>query len=161
MEVKNIPLGDLIPYEKNAKKHPAEQIEHIANSLKQFGWKQPLVIDKNNVVIVGHGRLLGAKKLGLETAPCIIADDLTDDEIKAYRLADNKLNESEWDLDLLDFELGEIELDMSEFGFDLGFGEDELPTQTIKQGEEINLDEYEDDFFECECPKCGFRFNRK
>lgn len=125
MQIHDIPIGKLIAYDKNAKIHSDKQNREIANSLLRFGWKQPLVIDRNNVLIVGHGRLEGAKIASLTdsrflTAPCIIADDLTDEEIKAYRLADNKLNESPWDFDLLDEELQDItEIDMSDFGFNL------------------------------------------
>ena len=126
MQTVDIPISELKAYDKNAKIHDAKQNEQIANSLLRFGWKQPLVIDKDNVLIVGHGRLEGAKIASKTdkrflTAPCIIADDLTEEEIKAYRLADNKLNESPWDFDLLDEELQDItEIDMSDFGFDLG-----------------------------------------
>jgi len=114
------------PYERNAKKHPDDQVGHIANSLKRFGWKQPLVVDKDGVVVVGHGRLLAAKKLGLKSVPCVCADDLTEDEIKAFRLADNKTNESAWDDELLDLELDELaeldDIDMSDYGFELSDG---------------------------------------
>lgn len=125
MNIQWMDINSVKPYERNAKKHPEEQVEHIANSLKRFGWKQPLVIDKDGVIVVGHGRLLGAKRLGLETVPCVLADDLTEAEIKAYRLADNKLNESDWEIDLIDLELDELELtdiDMSDFGFELSDG---------------------------------------
>ena len=118
------------PYERNAKKHPDDQVGHIANSLKRFGWKQPLVVDKDGVVVVGHGRLLAAKKLGLKSVPCVCADDLTEDEIKAFRLADNKTNESAWDDELLDLELDELaeldDIDMSDYGFELSDGVDTL-----------------------------------
>ena len=114
------------PYERNAKKHPDDQVGHIANSLKRFGWKQPLVVDKDGVVVVGHGRLLAAKKLGLKTVPCVCADDLTEAEIKAFRLADNKTNESAWDDDLVELELDELaeldDIDMSDYGFELSDG---------------------------------------
>lgn len=126
MDIKMINISDVIPYEKNAKKHPEEQVEHIANSIKRFGWKQPIVIDKENVVVVGHGRLLAAHKLGYEQVPVLYADDLTEDEIKAFRLADNKTNESEWDEELLDLELEELEpledIDMADFGFEINDG---------------------------------------
>ena len=118
MIIQEINVNDITPYAKNAKKHPQTQVDYIANSLQEFGWKQPLVIDKDNVIVCGHGRLLAAKQLGMETVPCIYADDLTDDQIKAFRLADNKTNESDWDLDLLMPELDDIDLDMSLFGFD-------------------------------------------
>jgi hypothetical protein len=130
MQTVDIPISELKAYDKNAKIHDAKQNEQIANSLLRFGWKQPLVVDRNNVLIVGHGRLEGAKIASLTdsrflTAPCIIADDLTDEEIKAYRLADNKLNESPWDFDLLSDELSDITvLDMSEFGFDVSAFDD-------------------------------------
>ena len=118
LKIEYLPVGSLKPYEKNAKKHPAEQVEHIANSIREFGFRQPLVIDKDNVLVIGHGRLLAAKKLGLDTVPCVRADDLTDEQIKALRLADNKTNESEWDFDLLDGELDDIfDIDMEQFGF--------------------------------------------
>lgn len=132
------------PYERNAKKHPDDQVGHIANSLKRFGWKQPLVVDKDGVVVVGHGRLLAAKKLGLKTVPCVCADDLTDDEIKAYRLAENRLSESAWDKTLLEFELDALpKIDMSDFGFDVdAFKKQELEAPEVEftevLGEEHN-----------------------
>lgn len=126
LKIEYLPVGSLKPYEKNAKKHPAEQIEHIANSIREFGFRQPLVIDKDNVLVIGHGRLLAAKKLGLDTVPCVRADDLTEEQIKALRLADNKTNESEWDFSLLDGELDDIfDIDMEQFGFQLGIDDEE------------------------------------
>ena len=118
-------IRELKPYKKNAKKHPKEQVEQIANSIKEFGFTQPVLIDKNNCVVAGHGRILGAKKAGLKEVPTLCLDDLTEEQIKAYRLADNKLNESEWDFNLLDEELGMLadDVDMSMFGFD--FSEEE------------------------------------
>lgn len=112
------PIKELKPYKKNAKKHPKEQVEQIANSIKEFGFTQPVLIDKNNCVVAGHGRILGAKKVGLKEVPTLCLDDLTEEQIKAYRLADNKLNESEWDSGLLKESLDEIlDLDMEMFGF--------------------------------------------
>lgn len=115
---------ELTPYERNAKQHPPEQIEHIANSIREFGFRQPLVIDADNVVVIGHGRLLAAKMLGLDKVPCTRADDLTEAQIKALRLADNKTNESEWDFGTLDGELEGLRLDfdMSKFGFEIPGG---------------------------------------
>ena len=111
---------DLKPYEKNAKKHDKKQIERIANSIKEFGFRQNLVVDSSNTVIIGHGRLEAAKLLGMDKLPCIQIDDLTEEQIKALRLADNKVAESEWDFDLMAAELeGITELDMSAFGFEL------------------------------------------
>lgn len=125
LKIEYLPVSVLKPYEKNAKKHPDDQVEHIANSIREFGFRQPLVIDKENVLVIGHGRLLAAKKLGLDSVPCVCADDLTDEQIKALRLADNKTNESEWDFDLLGGELDDIfDIDMEQFGFELEDDED-------------------------------------
>lgn len=135
------PIGELKPYKKNAKKHPKEQIEQIANSIKEFGFTQPVLIDRHNNVVAGHGRVLGAKKAGLTEVPTLCLDDLTEEQIKAYRLADNKLNESDWDDVLLGQSLDEIvELDMSLFGFDLGEAvEKEEQKYTMK----TNIPQYE------------------
>lgn len=125
MQIVELNIDELKPYKKNAKKHPEAQIEHIANSLREFGWKQPVVIDRDNIIICGHGRVLAAKKLGWDKIPVLYADDLTEDQIKAFRLADNKTAESDWDFELLMPELDDIDLDMSLFGFDFSDGEDE------------------------------------
>lgn len=119
MNIQQISINDLKPYPQNAKKHPAEQVEHIANSIREFGWQQPIVVDKDNVVVIGHGRLLAAKKLGLKQVPVVKADGLSEQQIKALRIADNKLNESIWDSDLLKFDLKDIigDIDMTDFGF--------------------------------------------
>jgi hypothetical protein len=109
------------PYEKNAKKHPEKQTQQIAASIKEFGFNQAIVVDKDNVVIVGHGRLEAAKLLGLKEVPTLRVD-LTEDQAKAYRLADNKLNESDWDMDLVVEELTGLDHGMVEltgFDFDL------------------------------------------
>lgn len=133
MEIKQVPTTEIIPYEKNAKLHPDEQVEWIANSIREFGFKQPLVLDKDNVIVIGHGRLLAAKKLGMKTVPCIYADDLNEEQIKALRLADNKTNESLWDFDLLTSELDEIALiDMSDFGFLEDVEIDEEPIEIVE-----------------------------
>jgi ParB-like chromosome segregation protein Spo0J len=112
-------IKDLKPYKKNAKKHSKEQVEQIANSIKEFGFTQPVIVDKHNSVVAGHGRILGAKKAGLKNVPTVCLEELTEEQIKAYRLVDNKLNESEWDFSLLDEELGILseDIDMQLFGF--------------------------------------------
>lgn len=129
-------ITDLKPYKKNAKKHPKEQVERIANSIKEFGFTQPVLIDKHNSVVAGHGRVLGAKKAGLKQVPTICLEDLTPEQIKAYRLADNKLNESEWQYDLLDEEIQELlkqDIDMSLFGFDVDLTDEELELEMEKE----------------------------
>ena len=135
MKIENVNTEKIKPYEKNAKKHPKEQVEHIANSIREFGFQQPVVIDENNVVVIGHGRLEAAKSLEIKEVPCVRAENLTQEQIKALRLAYNKTNESEWDFDLLNEELDEIlDLDMSDFGFELNFDETE-ETQDIQEDE--------------------------
>lgn len=130
MDIKQIDLTKIKRYKRNAKKHPREQIDAIANSIRQFGFRQPIVIDGNMEVIVGHGRLEAAKQLGLKTVPVVMADDLTDEQVRAFRLADNKTNESEWDASLLDSEIDSIlDIDMTQFGFEV---EDSAPSR-LKQ----------------------------
>lgn len=112
---------EIKPYTKNAKKHPQKQVEQIAESIKRFGMNQPIVVDKNGVIIVGHGRYLALQHLGWEIKPewVKMADNLTPEEVSAYRLADNKLNESEWDMDLVLEDLKDLEEDLVELtGFD-------------------------------------------
>lgn len=125
---------ELTPYGGNAKKHPPAQVEHIANSIKAFGWQQPIVVDSDNVVIIGHGRLLAAKELHLDTVPVVCAENLTPEQVDALRLADNKTNESEWDFSLLEQELAALDLagiDMTDFGFDdMNAGFEETAEQT-------------------------------
>lgn len=119
-------LSELKPYKNNPKIHTERQIEQIAKSIELTkGLRQPIVIDKNNYIVCGHGRYLAAQKLGYETVPCELIDDLTDDEIRAYRLIDNRISESEYDSFLELEELSEIDLDMSDFDFDV-FNVDDL-----------------------------------
>lgn len=122
LNIKYKNINTLHPYKKNAKKHDKKQVEQIANSIKEFGFTQPVIIDKNNCVVAGHGRILGAKKAGLKEVPTVCLEDLTEEQIKAYRLIDNKLNESEWDKTLLSEELDELaeqNMDMDLFGFEI------------------------------------------
>lgn len=120
MEIITKQLKDIRPYEKNPRKND-EAVEYVANSIKEFGFKVPIVIDKDGVIVAGHTRYKASKKLKLSEVPCIIADDLTEEQIKAYRLADNRVAEkSEWDIDLLSGELdGIFDIDMAQFDFDL------------------------------------------
>ena len=131
--IKYLPTDDLIPYANNPRRNDTA-VDKVANSIKEFGFRVPIVVDADNVIVAGHTRLKAAKKLGLKTVPCVVADDLTEDQIKAYRLADNKVSElAEWDFELLDLELDDIELDMSQFGF-------EIEDEPI----EVKEDEYEE-----------------
>lgn len=134
LNIKYKPIKELKPYKKNAKKHNKEQVEQIANSIKEFGFTQPVIIDENNCVVAGHGRILGARKAGLKQVPTVCLEDLTEEQIKAYRLVDNKLNESEWDFSLLDEELGVLseDIDMSLFGFDTDMSDEELEKKKVE-----------------------------
>ena len=118
LQIENVALSEIKPYEHNAKKHDEKQIGNVAESIYQFGWQQPLVLDKDKVIIIGHCRYLAAKKLKLKTVPCKIAADLTADEVKKLRALDNKLNESEWDLDMLSLDIGGLDFK----GFDVDWG---------------------------------------
>lgn len=119
MKTINKKLSDLKPYEKNAKKHDTKQIENVANSIKEFGFVQPIVIDKSNVIIIGHCRYEASKKLGLKEVPCLKVEDLTEKQVNALRIVDNKTNESAWDFDMLKSEING--LDFHNFDFDFGF----------------------------------------
>ena len=112
-------VDELVPYENNPRNNK-KAVDKVAKSIEKFGFKVPIVVDENNVIVAGHTRLLASKQLGLESVPVIVAKELTDEQIKAFRLADNKTSEfAEWNEDLLIQELSEIEsIDMSIFGFD-------------------------------------------
>lgn len=142
MEIVTKQIKDLIPYEQNPRKND-EAVKYVANSIKEFGFKVPIVIDKNNVIVAGHTRYKASKKLKLKEVPCIVADDLTDEQIKAYRLADNKVSETaEWDLDLLNDELFNItDLDMSNFGFEI-IDPDNYDTEfTLPDGDKSEIEQ--------------------
>ncbi|KKU25876.1 MAG: methylase N-4/N-6 domain protein [Microgenomates group bacterium GW2011_GWC1_46_16] len=112
-------INEINPYIKNAKKHPEKQIKLIAESIKRFGFDSPIIIDKSNEIIAGHGRLEAAKLLGLTDVPVILKENLTEQEVKAYRLADNKIAESEWDMSLAIDELKGLDDDLIDItGFD-------------------------------------------
>lgn len=130
IEVKTFKTSEIKPYENNPRNND-DAIDPVMESIKQFGFKVPIIIDKNNVVVAGHTRLKAALKLKLDEVPCIIADDLTEEQINAFRLADNKVSEfATWDFELLDIELDNIAIDMSTFGFlNIDILDDELEKQ--------------------------------
>ena len=121
MEQFNIEWKDIAsvkPYSRNAKKHDDKQIANVVESIKQFGWQQPIVCDADGVIIIGHCRLLAAKKLGLKKVPVKTVDNLSEEQVKKLRALDNKLNESDWDFDLLAEDIGELDFS----GFDIDWG---------------------------------------
>ena len=135
MKILMININDIKEYENNPRNNePA--VKAVANSIKSFGFKVPIIIDKNNVIVAGHTRLRASRSLGLTEVPCVVADDLTEEQVKAFRLADNKTSElAEWDLEKLTEELKFIEMDMEQFGFE-------------DLEEELNKDIVEDNFDE-------------
>lgn len=136
MEIKMMNVKDLIPYINNPR-HNEQAIDKVASSIKEFGFKVPIVVDKDNVVVTGHTRLLASKKIGLEKVPCVVATDLSKAQIKAFRIADNKVSEyATWDNDLLKVELEELE----ELNFDL----DSLSIDFSDFDLDIELDEIDE-----------------
>jgi hypothetical protein len=130
MKITMIKTVDLKPYPNNPRKND-QSIDFVANSIKEFGFKVPIVVDKDNVIVAGHTRLKAAEKLGIKEVPCIVADDLTPSQIKAFRIADNSAGQhSEWDNNILPAELEGLDFDMTKFGLDIpevvddGFGTD-------------------------------------
>lgn len=139
LTVEFVGVDEIKPYDRNTKKHSKKQIDNVAESIRRFGFKQPIVIDKDGVIVTGHCRVLAAKKLHIKAVPCIRADDLTPDEINAYRIADNKTNESEWDMDALLAELPEIDLSGFDFEFGGGKGKSGDEPGEVEFSEEILL----------------------
>lgn len=125
MDIVNLKLSEIKPYENNPR-YNDDAVDKVAKSIREFGFKVPIVVDKNGVIIAGHTRLKAAKKLGMKEAPCIVAKDLTEEQARSFRLADNKTSEfASWDDELLREELEAITgINMGEFGFDL----DECPS---------------------------------
>ena len=134
MEITNKRIADIIPYAANAKKHDKRQINNVAESIKQYGFVQPIVIDRDGVIVIGHCRALAAKKLGMEEVPCVCVDDLTPEQVNALRLVDNKSNESDWDYDLLADEIPG--LDLSTFDFDWDFQDTDETELTNEEREQ-------------------------
>lgn len=126
-------IDEIIPYINNPRVND-NAVDKVAASIKAFGFKVPCVISSDNVIVTGHTRIKAAKKLGMETVPCIIADDLTDDQIKAFRLVDNKVAEfSEWDFEKLEIEFeGLADFDLEDFGFQVDFDEKDEDTEIIE-----------------------------
>lgn len=158
MNVIDMPLSKLHPYENNPRLND-DAVPYVANSIKEFGFKVPIVVDRDGVIIAGHTRYKAAQQLGLETVPVIVANDLTDEQVKAFRLADNKVGEiATWDSDALEIELGElaeIEIDMGEFGFfqssiDWDDVDEITPENFDEPGQKV-----------VECPECGFTGKRE
>lgn len=152
MQIENWNINDVKPYENNPRKND-EAVEYVANSIREFGWQQPLVVDSDGVLIVGHTRLRAAQMLGISDVPVVVADNLTAEQAKAYRIADNKTSEaSKWDYDLLNVELEDIDwqdINMESFGFSLSTSFDDID----KKISEVDEDKC------VQCPRCGYFFD--
>lgn len=175
MQVVEVTVSSLKPYKKNARTHSAEQVTEIAESIKKFGFNNPILIDAENTILAGHGRLEGAKQAGLERVPTIQLGHLSKEEARAYILADNQLAlNAGWDYDLLESELSDISVaDDSLVGL-LGFSDDYLnsilatpvsgensnkKTKTVEGAKEYSEESFSD--FDNQCPKCSFEWDDK
>lgn len=150
MEIVYKKLEDLKPYENNPR-YNDEAVQYVAKSIEDFGFKVPLVISKDNTIVAGHTRYKASLELGLKEVPCIIADDLDEEQLKAFRLVDNKVSEkSEWNFELLDEELNDLDVDLTLYGFD---GMNNLDWSSIDEISEDNYEKPESD--RLRCPLCG------
>lgn len=157
MEVRDIKLTEIKAYESNPRDN-RQAVDMLCTSIKKFGFLVPVVLDKNNVIVCGHTRLMAAQKMKLKTIPCVYADDLSEEAIREYRLVDNKVHEfSSWDWDKLQEELTKFEYInvVNDFDFEIddkaiGFGEEEQQQEKPKKekGEKLV----------CTCPKCHKEF---
>lgn len=159
MKIEKISIDKIILYENNAKVHTKEQIEQIKKSIEEFGNNDPIAVDENNVIIEGHGRLIALKEIGFKEAEIIRLSHLTEQQKRAYILVHNKLTmNTGFDFDILNIELETIEnIDMGDFGFTLNF--DDEKDQKLANSKELDINEFEDENFEFECPRCKFRWN--
>jgi ParB-like chromosome segregation protein Spo0J len=163
MKIEHLKTSDLIPYARNAKKHDASQVAKLAGSIREFGFNNPVLIDKDNGIIAGHGRVLAAQSLALESVPCIRLGHLTDTQRRAYILADNRLAEigGGWDEEMLKLELADLaalDVDVAEIGFD----ETPLPKINFEPGTEADqgkLDQLEPKIVKC--PHCQKQFDAR
>lgn len=138
MKIEDRKTSELIPYKNNTKVHTREQITAVANSIKQFGFRQPIVVDVNGVIVIGHCRYLAAKELHLETVPVLVAE-LDESSANALRIVDNKTNESDWDIDLLNEEIRNLaeKIDLTQIGFSIA---DIIMSDDNYEPEELDFD---------------------
>lgn len=158
MKLQTIELSKIKPYEKNARKND-EAVEYVVKSIEQCEYVAPIILDENNVILAGHTRYRALKKLGYTEAECVIKEGLTEEQKKKYRLLDNKTSEfSEWDFDLLKDELAD--LDFGDLDIDWGISNTEFEenNEHLREQEDIDLEEYESNKKQVECPSCGFKF---
>ena len=160
MQIIEMKTADLKPYPYNTKKHDQTQVDNVAESIKEFGFVQPLVVDGDNVVVIGHCRLLRAKKLKMKTVPCYHAEELTEEQTRKLRILDNKTNESPWDFEFLETELADLDLSNYDLNFNFGGEIDESAGTTFNEMKNVDFDEVEKkaEAKKHICPCCGFEF---
>lgn len=146
MKIEEIEIEKIKQYKLNAKRHPQAQIEGLAESIRRFGFTQPIVVDKNNEIIIGHGRLAGAHLAGLNVVPCLKMEELKEQEVRALRLIDNRIAETGWDTELLIEDLSTIDFNMQDFKIDFDFALD-IDESFSQKNQEIDVNEF-DDFLE-------------
>lgn len=163
--MEEIRIAELHFLENNVREHPAEQIKALEESIKEFGFINPIIIDEGNKILVGNGRVEAAINVGIEKVPAIRVSDLTEDQKRAYIIIENKLIEAGgWNYDLLNSEIEAIGIDMTRFGFEK-FTEmdivesDEMEKPVANTNQELNFELFDDDNFEFTCENCGFKFN--
>ncbi len=160
LEIKYLPIDELVPYARNPRTHSEEQIAQIAASIKEFGFTNPVLLDGENGVIAGHGRLAAARSLGLKTVPCIELGHLTPEQKRGYLIADNKIAQNGvWNEEFLRLEL----TDLKELGANLELlGFDPMEIADITLGKDVEFKEYDesaaDDVETITCPSCGHTF---
>lgn len=151
-----VPIADIIPYENNPRKN-TDAVQYVKNSIKEFGFKIPMVLDAKNVIVCGHTRFLAAQELGMTEVPCTYADDLTEEQIKAFRLADNKTAEmSAWDFEKLELELSELPgIDMANFGFVNAEFDPVEVFGNVEEKPKSGMETEEAPKNKVQCPHCG------
>ena len=156
MNINLIDIGVIKPYKLNAKKHPQSQIDGLRSSINKFGFTQPIVIDKDNEIIIGHGRFEAAKAAGLKQVPIVKRDDLSPNEVKALRLIDNRIAETGWDGELLGIDLGEIDFDFTPYNISFDDLVEITNFQPGNESEQGLLDQQDP----IKCPECGHEWKK-
>ena len=166
LELVWLPPDKLKPYAGNARKHSRADLDQIKESIQLDGFNDPIGIwGGENLIVEGHGRQIAALELGLELVPCLRLDHMTDEQRRDYAIRHNRTAElSEWDPEKLSEEIAALKIQGIDFGgldFDLDFSEDPEPVEYTDTSREIEEEDFAGDKFECECPRCGFKFNRE